>query len=161
MSFIWSCKEQKMIIYCTVHENDENLTPPIFQWSLNQTSINQSEPRVYGRSIVNRHMVNIWQEILRSTISPAKSLTAHWILVLCIHLIIFCFSWSFFYCTRKWLCLRHFTLEPCHEKTCLMPYTDNKGTDQHAHPRSLISTFGFRCWDSIIPILAKSEISRL
>ena len=33
--------------------------------------------------------------------------------------------------------------EPCHEKTCFIPYANNKGTDQPAHPRSLISTFLF------------------
>ena len=42
-----------------------------------------------------------------------------------------------------------------------MPYANNKGADQPAHPHSLISTFVVRCVDSIIPILAKSKISRL
>ena len=42
-----------------------------------------------------------------------------------------------------------------------MPYANNKGTDQPAHPRSLISAFVLRCLDSIIPVLAKAEISRL
>ena len=42
-----------------------------------------------------------------------------------------------------------------------MPYTNNKGADQPAHPRSLISAFVVRCLDSIIPLLAKSKISRL
>ena len=36
-------------------------------------------------------------------------------------------------------------------------YANNKGADQPAHPRSLISTFVVRCLDSIIPILAKSK----
>ena len=40
-------------------------------------------------------------------------------------------------------------------------YVNNKGADQPAHPRSLISTFVVRCLDSIIPILAKSKMSRL
>ena len=43
---------------------------------------------------------------------------------------------------------------PGHAKTCLMPYANNKGTDQPAHPRSLISTFVVRCLDSMICILA-------
>ena len=34
-----------------------------------------------------------------------------------------------------------------------------KGTDQPAHPRSLISTFVVRCLDSIIFLVYKSEIS--
>ena len=38
--------------------------------------------------------------------------------------------------------------EPCHEKTCL------------CHPCSWISTFVVRYLGSIIPILAKSKISR-
>ena len=42
-----------------------------------------------------------------------------------------------------------------------MLYANNKGVDQPAHPRSLISTFVVRYLDSIIPILAKSKISRL
>ena len=42
-----------------------------------------------------------------------------------------------------------------------MAYANNKGADQPAHPRSLISTFVVRFLDSIIPLLAISEISRL
>ena len=42
-----------------------------------------------------------------------------------------------------------------------MTYANNKGADQPAHPRSLISAFVVRCLDSIIPTLAKSRISRL
>ena len=38
---------------------------------------------------------------------------------------------------------------------------NNKGADQPAHPRSLISTFVVRYLDSIIPILANSKISGL
>ena len=32
---------------------------------------------------------------------------------------------------------------------CLMSYANNKGADQPAHPRSLISAFVVRCLDSI------------
>ena len=42
-----------------------------------------------------------------------------------------------------------------------MQYTNNKGTDQPAHPLCLISAFVVRCVESIIPILAKSKVSRL
>ena len=42
-----------------------------------------------------------------------------------------------------------------------MPYANNKGADQPAHPRSLISTFVVRCLISIIPPVSISEISRL
>ena len=42
-----------------------------------------------------------------------------------------------------------------------MPYVNNKGADQPAHPCSLISTFVVCCLDSIISIHAKSKISRL
>ena len=42
-----------------------------------------------------------------------------------------------------------------------MPYANNKGKDQPAHPRSLISTFVVRFLDNLIPILAKAKISRL
>ena len=43
----------------------------------------------------------------------------------------------------------------------LMPYATNKGADQPAHPRSLISTFVVHCLDSIISLVSMSEISRL
>ena len=42
-----------------------------------------------------------------------------------------------------------------------MPHANNKDADQPAHPCSLISIFVIRCLDSIIPILAKSKLSRL
>ena len=62
-------------------------------------------------------------------------------------------------------CLCFYILEPRHEKTCLMSYANNKGVDQYAHPRSLISAIVVRWLDSIIhvhvPILAKSKISTL
>ena len=51
--------------------------------------------------------------------------------------------------------------EPGHEKMCLMSYANNKGADQPAHPRSLISTFVFRCLDSIVSLDSIAEISRL
>ena len=37
---------------------------------------------------------------------------------------------------------------------------NNKGADQPAHPRSLISTFVVHCLDCIIPVLAKSKIPK-
>ena len=43
----------------------------------------------------------------------------------------------------------------------VLPYSNNKGADQPMHPRSLISTFVVRSLDSMIPVLAISEISRL
>ena len=43
----------------------------------------------------------------------------------------------------------------------LLPYANNKATDQPARPRSLISAFVVRCLDRIIPILAIAKISRL
>ena len=48
---------------------------------------------------------------------------------------------------------------PGHVKMCLMSCANNKGADQPAQPRSLISTFVVRCLDSI-RILAISEVSR-
>ena len=44
---------------------------------------------------------------------------------------------------------------------CLMSYANNKGADQPAHPRSLISAFVVRCLDSIISLDSISEISSL
>ena len=51
--------------------------------------------------------------------------------------------------------------EPGHEKMCLMSYANNKGADQPAHPRSLISAFVVRCLDSMITLDSITEISRL
>ena len=48
-----------------------------------------------------------------------------------------------------------------HIMSLFIPYANNKGADRPAHPCSLISTFVVSCLDSIIPILAKSKISRL
>ena len=45
------------------------------------------------------------------------------------------------------------------EKTCLLWFANNKGADQPAHPCSLISAFVIRLLESIISILATSEIS--
>ena len=42
-----------------------------------------------------------------------------------------------------------------------MPYANNKGADQPAHPCSLITTFVIRCLDGIIPLVSISEISSL
>ena len=54
-----------------------------------------------------------------------------------------------------------FKFELGHEKMCLMSYANNKGTDQPAHPHSLISTFVVRCLDSIISLGSIAKISRL
>ena len=53
-----------------------------------------------------------------------------------------------------------FAFEPGLEKMCLMPYANNKGADQPAHPRSLISAFLARCEDRLITLVYISEISR-
>ena len=53
------------------------------------------------------------------------------------------------------------SLEPGHEKTCLMPYANNKGADQPAHPRSLISTFVVRCLDSVMSLVSVTKSSSL
>ena len=42
-----------------------------------------------------------------------------------------------------------------------LSYANNKGADQPAHPRSLISTCVFRCLDSIISLVSIFEISNL
>ena len=51
--------------------------------------------------------------------------------------------------------------ETCHEKNkqknCPMSYANNKGPDQPAHPRSLISAFVVHFLGSIIPILLNSS----
>ena len=42
-----------------------------------------------------------------------------------------------------------------------MPYGNNKGADQPAHPHSQISTFVVCCLDSIMPLFSVAEISSL
>ena len=49
--------------------------------------------------------------------------------------------------------------EPGHEKMCLMSYANNKGADQPAHPRSLISAFVVRYLDSIIYLDSTAKLS--
>ena len=51
--------------------------------------------------------------------------------------------------------------EPGHEKMCLMSCANNKGADQPAHLRSLISAFVVHCLDSIISLDSIAKISRL
>ena len=43
----------------------------------------------------------------------------------------------------------------------LMSYANNKGADQPAHPRSLMSAFFVLCLDSIISLDSIAEIPRL
>ena len=45
---------------------------------------------------------------------------------------------EFMQCATEIFTIRY---EPGHEKMCLMPYANNKGADQPAHPHSLISAF--------------------
>ena len=46
-----------------------------------------------------------------------------------------------------------------HDKTCLVGFANNKGADQPAHQRSLISAFVIRFLISIISQLAKCQLS--
>ena len=40
-----------------------------------------------------------------------------------------------------------------------MSYANNKGADQPAHPRNLISTFVVRCLDSVMSLVSVTKIS--
>ena len=42
-----------------------------------------------------------------------------------------------------------------------MSYANNKGADQPAHPRSLISTFVVRCLESVMSLVSVIKISSL
>ena len=44
---------------------------------------------------------------------------------------------------------------------CFMSYANNKGADQPAHPRSLISAFVVRCLDSVMSLVSVTKISNL
>ena len=50
---------------------------------------------------------------------------------------------------------------PRREKTCLRGFANNKGADQPAHPRSLISAFVFRLFESTISRPATSKVSNV
>ena len=52
-----------------------------------------------------------------------------------------------------------FIYGPRREKNCLPGFANNTGTDQPAHPRSLISAFVIRFVESIICKLSTGEIS--
>ena len=52
-----------------------------------------------------------------------------------------------------------YEIGPRREKTCLQGFANNTGADQAAHPRSLISAFVIRDFESTISKLATSEIS--
>ena len=43
----------------------------------------------------------------------------------------------------------------------LISYANNKGADQPAHPRSLISAFVVRCLDSVMSLVSVIKISNL
>ena len=47
---------------------------------------------------------------------------------------------------------------PRREKTCLRGFANDKGADQHAHPRRLISAFVFHLLESTITTRVTSEI---
>ena len=51
-----------------------------------------------------------------------------------------------------------YIIGPRREKTCLRGLANNKGADQPAHPRSLISACVIRLFESIISGLEMSEI---
>ena len=55
----------------------------------------------------------------------------------------------------------HILFEQGHEKTCLMSYANNKGADQPAHPRSLISAFVVHCLDSVMYLVSVTKISSI
>ena len=59
------------------------------------------------------------------------------------------------------LCAVRQIYEPGHEKMCLMSYANNKGADQPAHPRSLISAFVVHCLDSVMCLVSLTKISSL
>ena len=50
------------------------------------------------------------------------------------------------------------TYGPSREKTCLRGFVNNKGADQPAHPRSLVSAFVVRFLKNFICKLATGEI---
>ena len=60
-----------------------------------------------------------------------------------------------------WLRYRAWPIWATLWENLFIPYANNKGADQPAHPCSLISAFIVCCLDSIILLLTVSQISRL
>ena len=67
--------------------------------------------------------------------------------------------WNRFYCEKYRFCPINCIWTTSWENLFL-PFANNKGADQPAHPRSLISAFVVRRLDSIIPLLAISKLSK-
>ena len=84
----------------------------------------------------------------KNTQASSQEQSDHGICTVCHSL---CLFWTN-YCMFK---LSHVMRKP------VMPYANNRGTDQPAHVRSLISAFVVRCLDSIIPLVSISEIPSL
>ena len=61
----------------------------------------------------------------------------------------------------EWLVNNQRSNGPRREKTCLRGLTNNKGTDQPAHPRSLISAFVIRFLKSTVFNLATGQLKFL
>ena len=71
-------------------------------------------------------------------------------------------TYSNFWVSEYFGNLRYYFLdEPRREKTCLIPYANNKGADQPAHPRSLFGVLDVRCLESIVSLDAIAEILTL
>ena len=70
-------------------------------------------------------------------------------------------SWTFEVIKNNVMQRHHAKLSygPRHEKTCLQGFGNNKGADQPAHMRSLISAFIIHSFESIISRFASGEIS--
>ena len=63
-------------------------------------------------------------------------------------------------CSKHWY-VAYIQMSRAMRKCFLCHMRKNKGADQPAHPRSLISAFVVRFLDSIISLDSKAEISRL
>ena len=71
------------------------------------------------------------------------------------------FLCDYMFLTCKLFSEHYVAHEPDHEKTFFIPYANNKGADQPAHPCSLICAFVVRCLDNIMPINPKFQDSSL
>ena len=69
-------------------------------------------------------------------------------------------SLFFYMAVNCWVHLKYTIIWSTSWENLFMSYANNKGADQPAHPRSLISAIVVSCLDSIIPLLAKAKISR-
>ena len=117
--------------------------------------------------VYQNHAASVYVFFLVSPISVYKIDSKYlWMLYIargmwtCTHYLLYSIKWMSL--TNSFsVVLTKIQFESRHEKTCFLPYANNKGADQPAHPRRLICAFVVRFLDNIILLVSVSKISSL